>query len=135
MQTPCLRFLEAVWWRQKREEFMMTFPFQRGRGGGQKMVRISHLELVTKSRLIWRRKWQATPVSLPGKSHGQRSLVVYSPWGRKELDTTEQLTFTFSQVWGTWVFPSGEPGVSGDFWAKIKCSLNYYNGRNETSKC
>ena len=38
-------------------------------------------------------KWQPTPVRLPGKSHGQRSLVSYSPWGRKELDTTEQLLF------------------------------------------
>ena len=37
----------------------------------------------------WRRKWQSTPVLLPGKSHGQRSLVGYSPWGRKESDTTE----------------------------------------------
>ena len=39
----------------------------------------------------WRRKWQPTPVCLPGKFHGQRSLVGYSPWGRKELGTTEQL--------------------------------------------
>ena len=31
----------------------------------------------------WRRKWQPTPVSLPGKSHGQRSLVGYGPWGRR----------------------------------------------------
>ena len=37
----------------------------------------------------WRRKWQLTPVFLSGKSHGQRSLVGYSPWGRKELDTME----------------------------------------------
>ena len=36
-------------------------------------------------------KLQPTPVFLPGKSHGQRSLVGYSPWGRKESDTTEQL--------------------------------------------
>ena len=36
----------------------------------------------------WRRKWQPTP-ALPGKSHGQRSLVGYSPWSSKELDTTE----------------------------------------------
>ena len=36
----------------------------------------------------WRRKWQATPVFLPGKSHGQRSLMGYSPWGLKELDMT-----------------------------------------------
>ena len=37
----------------------------------------------------WRRQWQPTPVLLPGKSHGWRSLVGCSPWGRKELDTTE----------------------------------------------
>ena len=37
----------------------------------------------------WRRKWQPTPVFLPGKSHGQRSLVGYSPWGRKESDMTD----------------------------------------------
>ena len=42
----------------------------------------------------WRRKWQPTPVLLPGKSHGPRSLVDYSPWGHKELDMTEQLHLT-----------------------------------------
>ena len=36
----------------------------------------------------WRRKQQLTPVFLPGKSHGQRSLTGYSPWGRRESDTT-----------------------------------------------
>ena len=40
-------------------------------------------------------KWQPTPVLLPGESHGRRSLVDYSPWGRKESDTTEQLHFHF----------------------------------------
>ena len=40
-------------------------------------------------KIPWRRKWQSTPVLLPGKSHGQRSLVGYNPWGHKELDTTE----------------------------------------------
>ena len=39
----------------------------------------------------WRREWQPSPVFLPGEYHGQRSLVGYSPWGHKELDTTEQL--------------------------------------------
>ena len=43
----------------------------------------------------WRRKWQPTPVFLPGKSHGRRSLVGYSPWGHKESDTTQQLHFHF----------------------------------------
>ena len=37
----------------------------------------------------WRTAWQPTPVFLPGESHGQRSLVGYSPWGHKEPDTTE----------------------------------------------
>ena len=40
----------------------------------------------------WRKKWQPTPVILPGKSWGQRSLVGYSPWGLKELDMTERLS-------------------------------------------
>ena len=46
--------------------------------------------------LEWRRQWQPTPVLLPGKSHGQRSLVGCSPWGLEESDTTEQLHFHFS---------------------------------------
>ena len=40
-------------------------------------------------KIPWRRKWQPTPVLLPGKFHGLRSLVGYSPWGCKESDTTE----------------------------------------------
>ena len=40
-------------------------------------------------KIPWRRKWQPTPVFLPGKYYGQRSLVGYSPWGCKQLDTTE----------------------------------------------
>ena len=39
-------------------------------------------------KIFWRRKWQPTPVLLPGESHGQKSLAGYSPWGRKESDTT-----------------------------------------------
>ena len=38
----------------------------------------------------WRRKWQSTPVFLPGKFHGQRSLRDCSPWGHKESDMTER---------------------------------------------
>ena len=41
-----------------------------------------------------RRQWHPTPALLPGKSHGWRSPVGYSPWGRKESDTTERLHFT-----------------------------------------
>ena len=46
-------------------------------------------------KIPWRRKWQPTPVFLPGESHGERSLVGYSPRGRKESDTAEQLHFHF----------------------------------------
>ena len=46
-------------------------------------------------KIPWRRKYQSTPVLLPGKFHGLRSLVGYCPWGRKESDTTEQLHFHF----------------------------------------
>ena len=41
-------------------------------------------------KIPWRRKWQPTPLFLPGISHGQRSLVSYSPWSGKETDTTKQ---------------------------------------------
>ena len=43
-----------------------------------------------------RRQWHPTPVLLPGKSHGRRSLVGCSPWGREESDTTERLHFHIS---------------------------------------
>ena len=57
--------------------------------------------------LTWRREWQPTLVFLPEKSHGQRSLVGYSPWMIKESDMTERLTHwvfidvqAFLQLWG-----------------------------------
>ena len=46
--------------------------------------------------IVRRRRWHPTPVLLPGKSHGWRSLVGCSPWGRQESDTTERLHFHFS---------------------------------------
>ena len=46
--------------------------------------------------LVRRRQWHPTPVLLPGKSHGRRSLVGCSPWGSYESDTTERLHFHFS---------------------------------------
>ena len=56
-------------------------------------------------KILWRRKWQPTPLFLPEKSHGQRSLLRYNPKGHKELDTNEWLrihththTHTHTQV-------------------------------------
>ena len=47
----------------------------------------------------WVWKWQPTPVFMPGKSHGPRSLVGYSSWGWKESDTTERLTSLHTKSW------------------------------------
>ena len=62
--------------------------------GGQSMglLRVRHdwvTSLSLSTFMRWRRKWQPTPVFLPGESHGQRSLVGCRPWGRIESDTTE----------------------------------------------
>ena len=64
----------------------------------------------------WRRKqWHPTPVLLPGKSHGQRSLVGYTPWGCKESDTTEQLHFTSEDL--SFLSPKkNNSDSSGELW-------------------
>ena len=49
-------------------------------------------------KIPWRRTWQSTPVSLPGESHGQRSLAGCISWGLKELDTTKAT----SCAWSSW---------------------------------
>ena len=51
----------------------------------------------------WRRKWQLTPGFWPGKSHGQRSLVGYSPWGCKKSDMTEQLNHCHHLILYEWL--------------------------------
>ena len=68
---------------------MMGFPS--GLDGGLQCRRRGFDPWVRK--ILWRREWQPTPVFFPRKFHGPRSLVGYSPWGHKESDTTEQLTW------------------------------------------
>ena len=67
-------------------------------GVAQNRTRLKQLSSSSSSSSVhhWRRQWHPTPVLLPGKSHGQRSLVGCSPWGCKESDTTEQLTLSRS---------------------------------------
>ena len=60
---------------------------------------VKHLSAMQETWVVkipWRRKWQPTPVFLPGKSHGRRSLVGYCPLGCKESDMIEQLHFHFT---------------------------------------
>ena len=65
----------------------------------------------------WRRKWQPTPVFLPGESYGQRSLAGYSPWGHKEWDMAEQLTDYILDGEERRRLPLPNPGI------KYKCPL------------
>ena len=58
----------------------------------------------TSHQLPWRRKWQPTPVFMPGKAYGPRSLMGYSPWGCKESNTTEQLHFTSEGYIGPYLY-------------------------------
>ena len=66
-----------------------------GQGGLECCNSWGNKELDTTERLNRRRQWQATPVLLPRKSHGWRSLVGCSPWGRYKSDATERLHFHF----------------------------------------
>ena len=61
-------------------------------------------------KIPWRRDRLSTPVFLPGESHGERSLVDYSPWGCKESDTTEQLHFHFHPLQYSWDSPCDSTG-------------------------
>jgi len=70
-------------------------------------------------KIPWIRKWQSTSVLLPGKSHGQRSLVGYSPWGRKESDTTEQLHFFWKIVENRGAWYAAVHGVAKS-WTKLR---------------
>ena len=77
---------------------------------------------LAKGQRIWRMQWQPTPVLLPGKSQGRRSLVGCSPWGLEESDTTEHFhfsLFTFMH-WSGLPFPS--PMHESEKW-KWSCSV------------
>ena len=80
--------------------------------GSQSQAACSKLVEKDRVNLGWSRKWQPTPVFLPGKSHGQGSLAGYSPWGRRELDMIERTCRPFQSqrtclwLWiGIWVEP------------------------------
>ena len=69
---------------------------RRETGVTERKHKIKNLNLCHHYDLPQRRQWHPTPVLLPGKFHGRRSLEGCSPWGHEELDTTEQLPFHFS---------------------------------------
>ena len=78
---------------RKRQEgflYLRTLIVSSGSDSKDSAVRETWVRSLV-GKIPWRRAWQPTPVFLPGESRGQRSLAGYSPWGRKESDTTEQL--------------------------------------------
>ena len=67
------------------------------------------------SKIPWRTEWQPIPAFLPEEFHGQGSVAGYSPWSRKESETTEQLTlFTFLFVYNNCYVIFGNTGSLGD---------------------
>ena len=80
------RAIEVEW----PQKMTLSDAFPGSLDGKESACKCRRLRFDTWVRKIpWRRAWQPTPVSLPGKAHGQRSLVGYSPWGCTESDTTE----------------------------------------------
>ena len=72
------------WWRRKDRKHWLGFSF------------FFKINMCCAMLNCWRRQWHPTPVLLPGKSHGWRSLEGCSPWGPWGSDMTEQLHFHFS---------------------------------------
>ena len=92
-------------------------------------------------KIPWRRKWQPTPVFLPGEFHGQWSLVGCRPWGHKEWDTTERLHFhlhphmncTFLRTLVLGATFKGRPtkaNIFREYWPQWWETPNHIMGRN-----
>ena len=95
----------GLYWPKPNRSQYQRFWFNQPRAGILVFVSFKATEVnyfIVQPRLrttrldSWRRQWHPTPVLLPGKSHGWRSLVGWSPWGRSESDMTERLHFHFS---------------------------------------
>ena len=93
---------------------------------GKPNLDFSSMLFAGKQELQWRRQWHPTPEFMPGKSHGWRSLVGCSPWGRKESDTTETSLslFTFMHWRRKWQpTPVFLPGESQGRGSLVGCHL------------
>ena len=106
----------------------VAFPF-RGSSQPRDRTQVSSIAggFLTSRATRRRRQWHPTPVLLPAKSHGRRSLIGYSQWGREELDTTEATSlslFTFMHWRKKWqptpVFLPGESQRQGSL---VGCRL------------
>ena len=99
----CNSWVGKILWRRDRLPTPVFLGFPGGSDGKNKTKQSACYAGDPGSIPVSRRspgegKWQLTLVFLPGESHGQRSLVGYSPWGRKESHTTEQLHFVICLI-------------------------------------
>ena len=103
----------ASWCNNKKIKFdILGFPG--GSDSEESACNVGDLGSIRK--IPWRREWLPTPVFFPGESHGQRSLVGYSPWGLKKSDMTEKLTLSLSLsatcIFTCWTCPFPLPHVN-----------------------
>ena len=78
-------------------------------------------------KIPWTRKWQSTPVFLPGEFHEQRSVGGYSPWGLKESDLTDQLICSQSWTWlHSWSMTKGTRYMLFSLNHKLSFLLNFF---------
>ena len=105
--------------------FTMLFPLDFPGGSDGKA---SAYNMGDPGSISWRRKWQPTPVFLPGKSHGQRSLVGYSAWGHRESDMTERLHFYF------FIFHCTEKCISCIYTYCCYCSVEQTQGDSDEQR-
>ena len=103
LQTPiqtCAHSKNAIYPLQKASgpfSFLLTSNRSNTAHSNYKITSLqSHHLNWSHQHLLRRRQWHPTPVLLPGKSHGRRSLEACSPWGRWGSDVTERLHFNFS---------------------------------------
>ena len=91
-------FGHLIWRAESLEKTLMLGQIEGKRRRQQRMRWLDSITDLIDMNLckLWRRQWHPTPVLLPGKLHGRRSLVGCSPWGHEESDTTERLYVHFS---------------------------------------
>ena len=90
-------YYDVNWSLKNKQHFSGCFPLFFSLGISQRFDFVCVLWFILMKHFVlkyWRRQWHPTPVLLPGKSHGPRSLVGCSPWGHAESDTTERLPFS-----------------------------------------
>ena len=86
-------------------------------------------------RVFRRRQWHPTPVLLPGKSHGWRSLVGCSPWGREESDMTERLPFcVFLGLLSGGPFRKAPSSLLGGIWFCKKKKKYCHRGKSSQAR-